>query len=98
GDSRLATEESPDSWNRQFDRVTFQHGVSALFRRLRDQREYDYVLVDSRGGFSFESTDVAAAADSFVLVTEATYTNFYQDRNLIDRINNAAAEMGRRSL
>ena len=87
-----------ESWNRQFERTTFRRAVSELFRELRERHEYDYVLVDSRGGFSFESTDVAAAADSFVLVTEATYTNFYQDRNLVNRINTSAAELDTKSL
>lgn len=99
GDLLTSTTDSPDEpWNRQFARTDFRAGVLELFKVLRSQAIYDYVLVDSRGGFSFESTDVAAAADSFVLVTEATHTNFYQDRNLVDRINAAAAQMKTRSL
>jgi MinD-like ATPase involved in chromosome partitioning or flagellar assembly len=77
----------------QIDRNTFQEAIRGLFTNLREQHLYDYVLVDTRGGFSFESTDLAAVADSFILVTEATYTNFYQDRNLVDRINEVAAHM-----
>jgi MinD-like ATPase involved in chromosome partitioning or flagellar assembly len=84
--------------NRQFDRMTFQQCVQQLFQYLRDEKRYDYVLVDTRGGFSFESTDVAAAADSLILVTEASNTNFYQDRNLLDRINDAASQMRTKSL
>lgn len=85
-------------WNKHFDRETFQKAVTAIFDSIRSAQEYDYVLVDTRGGFSYESTDVAAAADSFILVTEATYTNFYQDRNLVDRISSAALQMGTKSL
>ena len=98
GDPSSPTDNAPiESWNRQFDRATFQKGVQELFQMLRVQ-QYDYILVDSRGGFAFESTDVAAAADSFVIVTEATNTNFYQDRNLVDRINAAAEQMKTRPL
>src|SRR5271166_2032812 len=75
------------------DRKVFQEAVYRLFEELKSRRAYDYILVDSRGGFSFESTDVCAAADSLVVVTEATTTNFYQDRNLLNRITNAAAQM-----
>ena len=99
GDALSPTDDAPnESWNHQFDRGTFQKGVQELFEMLRVQRLYDYVLVDSRGGFAFESTDVTAAADSFVIVTEATNTNFYQDRNLVDRINAAAEQMKTRPL
>jgi MinD-like ATPase involved in chromosome partitioning or flagellar assembly len=84
--------------NLQIARPIFQQAVLKLFQKLRSLHEYDYILVDTRGGFSFESTDVAAASDSFVLVTEATYTNFYQDRNLIDRISTTATEMGTKPL
>lgn len=77
------------------DRDTFIAAVRALFERLRAQAQYDYVLVDTRGGFSSQSTDVCALADSFVVVTEATYPSFYQDRNLIRRINQGAEYVGR---
>ncbi len=77
------------------DRDTFIAAVSALFERLRALEHYDYVLVDTRGGFASQSTDVCALADSFVVVTEATYPSFYQDRNLIRRINEGADRVGR---
>ncbi|MBT9502293.1 MAG: AAA family ATPase [Burkholderiaceae bacterium] len=98
GDENPADGPPSGDWNRQYDRPVFQAAVRAMFDQIRAWQQYDYVLVDTRGGFSFESTDVAAAADSFVIVTEATYTNFYQDRNLVDRISSAAQQMGTRSL
>jgi MinD-like ATPase involved in chromosome partitioning or flagellar assembly len=82
----------------QLPRETFQRAIRSLFEDLRKHGDYDYVLVDTRGGFSFESTDVCAAADSFIIVTEANYTSFYQDRNLIDRITEAATQMQARPL
>lgn len=98
GDSPLSSPTGAASIDRQFQRAAFQRGVQAFFESIRAGGEYDYVLVDSRGGFSFESTDVAAAGDSFVVVTEATFTNFYQDRNLVDRISEAAEAMGRQAV
>jgi MinD-like ATPase involved in chromosome partitioning or flagellar assembly len=98
GDAPRSERPTGSSIDRQFERGKFQQAVQGLFERIRASGDYDYVLVDSRGGFSFESTDVAAAGDSFVVVTEATYTNFYQDRNLVDRISEAAESMGRQSV
>lgn len=71
----------------------FRAGVKQLFDALRASNQYSYVLVDTRGGFAFESTDVCALADSFIVVTEPDYTSFYQDRNLVRRISRAAQEV-----
>jgi cellulose biosynthesis protein BcsQ len=98
GDSPQSDAVAGAAIDRQFQRASFQRAVLALFEDIRSRDEYDYVLVDSRGGFSFESTDIAAAGDSFVVVTEATFTNFYQDRNLVDRISEAAEAMGRKAV
>ncbi len=78
------------------DQNIFRAALDSLFQRLRSSGEYDYVLVDTRGGFAFESTDVCALADSFIVVTEPDFTSFYQDRNLLKRINACATEMSRK--
>jgi MinD-like ATPase involved in chromosome partitioning or flagellar assembly len=80
------------------DNQTFRKALNALFNQLRASFEYDYVIVDTRGGFAFESTDVCAAADAFILVTDADYTSFYQDRNLVARISAAAKAMGTKTV
>ncbi len=98
GDAPQSERPYGSSIDRQFERRVFQQAVRAFFDSIRSSGQYDYVLVDSRGGFSFESTDVAAAGDSFVVVTEATFTNFYQDRNLVDRIGEAAELMQRQAV
>jgi cellulose biosynthesis protein BcsQ len=91
GDEQELARESavPD-----LDRSTFRNALTYLFRDLRTQGEYDYVLMDTRGGFALESTDVCALADSFIVVTEPDYTSFFQDRNLVSRISAAAKELG----
>jgi len=83
---------------KQANRQVFQRAIYGLLNELRERRAYDYILVDTRGGFSFESTDVAAAGDSFVVVTEASYTTFYQDRNLVARIVEAADQIGSKAV
>lgn len=69
-----------------------------LFDSLRRAGEYDYVIVDTRGGFSFESTDLSGLADSFIVVVEADPTSFYQTRNLVQRIDEAAGESESKSV
>ncbi len=80
------------------DRRTFQSAVRQLFDALRNTGEYDYVIVDTRGGFSFESTDLCALGDSFLVVVEADPTSFYQTSNLVQRIDEAAGEAGSKSV
>jgi cellulose biosynthesis protein BcsQ len=80
------------------DRATFRAAVKFLFDGLRASGEFNYVLIDTRGGFAFESTDVCALADSFIVVTEPDFTSFYQDRNLVARISHAAKELDSPSL
>ena len=76
------------------DRKSFNRIIAMLFDNLRKSGTYDYILVDTRGGFSFESTSIDALADSFILVTEPQNTSFYQDRNLILRISETARDLG----
>lgn len=80
------------------DRGTFRSAVRELFDALRRSGEYDYVIVDTRGGFSFESTDLCGLADSFLVVIEADPTSFYQTRNLVQHIDEAAGESGSSSV
>lgn len=79
------------------DQDAFRSCVAEFYKQLREQGEYDYVIVDTRGGFGFESTDLCGYADSFIVVVEADPTSFYQTRNLVRRINTAAGESGSKS-
>jgi MinD-like ATPase involved in chromosome partitioning or flagellar assembly len=79
-------------------RGDFQRAAGAFFEGLRSKGDFDYVLLDTRGGFSFESTDLCALADSFIVITDADLTSFVQDRNLVRRINTAAGELGTKPL
>jgi MinD-like ATPase involved in chromosome partitioning or flagellar assembly len=76
------------------NRQEFQRAITSLFSKIREKNQYDYVLVDTRGGFAFESTDVCALADSFIVVTDPDVTSYYQDRNLVKHISRAAQELG----
>jgi flagellar biosynthesis protein FlhG len=79
------------------DQGTFRQAIAAFFENLRAKSEYDYVLVDTRGGFAFETTDVCALADSFIVVTEPDFTSFYQDRNLVKRVSASAEKLNARA-
>ena len=89
GDEELNQPATP-----QLSRDTFREAVKALFVGLRAGGQWDYVLVDTRGGFGFNTTDVCALSDSFIVVTEADPTSFYQDKNLMRRISRSAEELG----
>ena len=93
GDSTFMGHVVPD-----LDQPMFRAAIQTLFDELRNSERYDYVLVDTRGGFAFESADICALADSFIVVTEPDLTSFYQDRNLVARINAAARDLGSQSL
>jgi MinD-like ATPase involved in chromosome partitioning or flagellar assembly len=80
------------------DQGTFRKAVAQLFASIKAAGQYDYVIVDTRGGFAFESTDVCALADSFIVITEPDVTSFYQDRNLVKRISDAAKQVNSRPL
>jgi cellulose biosynthesis protein BcsQ len=93
GDGTLNLPAVPD-----LNQSVFRAGIRHMFDQLRQSGEYDYVLVDTRGGFAFESTDLCALADSYIVVTEPDYTSFYQDRNLVSRVSAAARDVESPSL
>jgi MinD-like ATPase involved in chromosome partitioning or flagellar assembly len=82
----------------QITREMFQQSIRQLFEQLRSSGQWDYVLVDTRGGFGFNTTDVCALSDSFFVVTEADITSFYQDKNLYFRVAAAGKELDQKSI
>ena len=93
GDKAFMGQVVPD-----LDQPTFRASIQDLFTRLRSSGQYDYILVDTRGGFAFESADICALANSFIVVTEPDVTSFYQDRNLVASIAAAATQLESPSL
>jgi MinD-like ATPase involved in chromosome partitioning or flagellar assembly len=80
----------------QLTREAFRDALQKLFDWLRAAGQWDYVLIDTRGGFGFNTTDVCALSDSYFLVTEPDVTSFYQDKNLMLRLLAAADELNRK--
>lgn len=78
------------------DRDNFRLAMIKLFDWARTSDRWDYVLVDTRGGFGFNTTDVCALSDSFFIVTEPDFTSFYQDKNLIYRVAEASLSLERK--
>ncbi|MGR3343988.1 MAG: ParA family protein [Paracoccaceae bacterium] len=62
-----------------------RHFCQSFFENLRSLH-YDYILVDTRGGFGVLTTFVCAISDSYFIVTEPTSASLYQNRKLQDRI------------
>ncbi len=92
------SEISQDAESIQPDRESYSKVIQTIFDSLRSNAEFDYVIVDTRGGFSSQSTDVSALADSYIVVTEADVTSFYQNRNLIKYIDTAASGFGQKAV
>ena len=92
------SEISQDDESIQPDRESYSKVIQTIFDSLRSNAEFDYVIVDTRGGFSSQSTDVSALADSYIVVTEADVTSFYQNRNLIKYIDTAANGFGQKAV
>jgi flagellar biosynthesis protein FlhG len=86
------TGEDPREELVNLGRPAFQERLGRLFDKLRTE-PYDFVLVDTRGGFSFPTADACALADSFIVVMEADYTSFYQQRSLISAIDESAKQL-----
>jgi hypothetical protein len=80
----------PDAPSTLSDRAQYRSAIQGLFEAIRERREWDYVLVDTRGGFAMDTVEICAVADSFILVTEPNTTNFYQDKNLFGHIAKSA--------
>ncbi len=73
----------------------FQDCIDELFATLKAKGDYDYVIVDTRGGFAYQSADVCAYADGFILVSEPDITSLYQDVRLLDLVNSTAIAANR---
>lgn len=79
----------------ELGRESFRAAILRLFEELHEL-PYHYVLVDTRGGFGFETTDVCALADGFVLVTDPDPSCLFQDRNLMHRVSAARVALAQR--
>ncbi len=79
----------------ELGRESFRDAIQRLFEELHEL-PYDYVLVDTRGGFGFETTDVCALADGFLLVTDPDPACLFQDRNLMHRVSAARVALAQR--
>jgi MinD-like ATPase involved in chromosome partitioning or flagellar assembly len=83
----------------ELGRDVFRKAIAALFDYLKRQdNPFDYILVDTRGGFAAETTDICALSDSFIVVTEADVTSFHQDYNLMRHIQKASGDLGTKPL
>lgn len=90
----LVDDESLDGISLSTDE--YNHGLRSLLNEVCTSGRYDYVVIDTRGGFGYQTASACALADGFVLVTEADFTSFYQDVNIVGRVNEVAKLLGER--
>lgn len=89
---------SGDPLGFEFRKSEYSRYLNTLLQQIREENEFDYVVMDTRGGFAFQSIEASTLADSFIVVTEPDYTSFYQDRNLVRRINESAAAKNKKAI
>jgi cellulose biosynthesis protein BcsQ len=65
----------------------------ALMGRFR--REYDYIIIDSRGGADTRASVAAVVADSIVIVTEPGEVAGKQDMSFVHSLRTLALQIGR---
>lgn len=68
-------------------RENYRQVIPSLFNQLRDGGAYDYIIVDTRGGFSELTLVPVVFSDSFVVVTEPDFTSFHQLAKLLTNID-----------
>jgi len=98
GAEKESDENKTDPMGFEFRQSEYSDFLEALLRKIKQDNEYDYVIVDTRGGFAFQSIEASTLADSFIVVTEPDYTSFYQDRNLVKRINESAQRKNKKAV
>jgi MinD-like ATPase involved in chromosome partitioning or flagellar assembly len=61
--------------------------IKSLIRQLTESNEFDYILIDTRGGFGELSLIPAIFSDSFLVVSEPDFTSFHQLAKLLTNID-----------
>jgi MinD-like ATPase involved in chromosome partitioning or flagellar assembly len=82
-----------DSLVQPLSSEAYRFAIRSLFHQLRESNKWDYILVDTRGGFSSTTVDVCALSDSFFFVVEPNPSSFFQEKNLFRRIEQAGNEL-----
>ena len=87
---RESMSESTDKFRESYRKV-----IAELLHALSTSEKYDYILVDTRGGFSELSLVPAVFADSIIVVTEPDPTSFHQLAKLLTNIDLMAQDEDR---
>ncbi len=87
---RESMSESTDKFRESYRKV-----IAHLLHALSTSQKYDYILVDTRGGFSELSLVPAVFADSIIVVTEPDPTSFHQLAKLLTNIDLMAQDEDR---
>ena len=77
-------------------RENYRSLLKSLFDELSSSGKYDYIIVDTRGGFGEVSLIPAVFSNSFFVVTEPDFTSFHQLAKLLANIDLMCVEENRR--
>jgi MinD-like ATPase involved in chromosome partitioning or flagellar assembly len=84
--ARVLLSESMGETNDDF-RKNYQQVMHALIQNLIRSEQFDYLIIDTRGGFGELSLIPAVFADSFLVVAEPDFTSFHQLAKLLTNID-----------
>jgi MinD-like ATPase involved in chromosome partitioning or flagellar assembly len=77
-------------------RKNYRSLLKSLFEKMRSSGDYDYIIVDTRGGFGEVSLIPAAFSNSFFVVSEPDFTSFHQLAKLLANIDLMCVKENRR--
>ncbi len=84
--ARSILNESMGETSNQF-RNNYRLLIRSLIQNLAESDNYDYILIDTRGGFGELSLTSVVFSDSFLIVTEPDFTSFHQLAKLLTNVD-----------
>lgn len=70
------------------DQSEYELALDTLFKEIHGSKSYDYVIVDTRGGFDVGTALVGKFVDSLIVVTEPDRSSLNQSYKLVNEILN----------
>lgn len=96
-DSESSEEETPGVSDRMKAESFVDHELLPYYEKLleRFRKEYDFILIDSRGGADTRASVAAVVADAIIIVSEPGEVAAKQDTSFVETMRRMAAEVGR---
>ena len=96
-DSESSEEETPSMTDRAKAESFVDHDLLPYYEKLlkRFRKEYDFILIDSRGGADTRASVAAVIADAIIIVSEPGEVAAKQDTSFVETLRRMAEEVER---